>query len=141
MAEKESVEKIVRSLISGCIKTKVELYAVETEEVLIIKFGSEKEYERLLKVSAFVSATHEELLDWVNRSIPIIQDKEVVSPPVDTSAALIKPGSIKSTTKRVTSVKSGFLAATLEPVKELSEEIPIAEQEKKPVLNQVRRKK
>ena len=82
--DKVVVEKIIRSLRSGGLKTSVARCAVENGEVLRLQFGSEQEYQRLLKIRTFVPATETELLNYVNRSIPIIQEDTDIDVPINT---------------------------------------------------------
>ncbi len=72
--KKEPLQKIIRSLLTGGLKTSIAFYSVEKDEVLTAFFADEAEYQKLLKIKSFVPSSEEELLNWVNRNIPVIED-------------------------------------------------------------------
>lgn len=88
MKDKGPVEKIVRSMRSGGLKTGCGFFAMEKDEVLTVKFKDELEYKKLLKLRTFVPATESELQIYLERCIPVVQDDiepfaPVVVPPAD----------------------------------------------------------
>jgi tRNA(Ile)-lysidine synthase TilS/MesJ len=81
--KKKPVSRVIRSLQTGGIKTTLGCYSVEKNEILTITCGSEEEFARLLKIRSFVPASEEELLAWVNRDIPVIEDEFPSDPPYE----------------------------------------------------------
>ena len=62
------IERTIRSLRDMTLNTSIESYALSLDEVTVVKFKGEDEFNRLLALCVFVSAIN----DPVQKPIPVI---------------------------------------------------------------------
>ena len=68
------VEKLIKSMKTMGLKTRVEFVSLEKNEVRRVGFEDEAEYEKMIKARFFIPANEDQLIEWQDRNIPILTD-------------------------------------------------------------------